>query len=150
MDNRLFSPSPPSSSLSQLAEPPSLDSTWISEANGSILDCDHSLNVSIACTIPTIIGNRSHKRKHHVRSRCVNTIPTVPDFVPNVMVSNIRGGLCSKLDEIATVLEHNAISVACLPESWLKPPIANELIQICLLPRRSIRWPPRGRSRSVG
>ena len=54
----------------------------------------------------------------------------MPDFVPNVMVSNIRGGLCSKLDEIATVLEHNAISVACLPETWLQPSIANELIQL--------------------
>ena len=79
---------------------------------------------------PEAFCDRSHKRKHYVRSRCINTIATVPDFVPNVMVSNIRGGLCSKLDEIATVLEHNAISVACLPETWLQPSIANELIQL--------------------
>jgi len=100
VDNWLFSPSSSPSSLSQLPEPPSLDSTWISKVNGSILDC---LTVIIASVYLVHVPYQQLLATHHIRSRCINTIPTVPDFVPNVMVSNIHGSLCSKLDEIATV-----------------------------------------------
>ena len=105
-----------SSTHSVYGEPPSMDSSWLSEADCDLTDDSFSMSDSSA--IPVIIGNRTQRRQQQcVRSRCVNKIATAPDFVPNVMVSNIRGGLCSKLDEIATTLNQNSVSVACFSES---------------------------------
>lgn len=57
--------------------------------------------------------------------------PAVKRFVfPTVLLANLRGSLCTKLDELCVVLSSNHVDIAALTETWLHDGITDDLLQI--------------------
>lgn len=49
--------------------------------------------------------------------------------IPNILVSNVRS-LEPKIDELSCILKLNAVNVACITETWLKPEIPDSMVSI--------------------
>ena len=71
---------------------------------------------------------------------------TLPCF-PNIWLSNIRGGLVSKVDEITNILTTNRVDIGAVTESWLHEGIDTQLIQV---PGYNVYRRDRGDGRSGG
>ena len=76
-----------------------------------------------ACTNRLNVHNINHKPN-------VSQLPTPKWTFPVIWLSNIRGGLCTKLDEITSTLCANNVHIAAITESWLHEGIDDSLTQI--------------------
>ena len=57
--------------------------------------------------------------------------PQVRRFIfPTVLLANLRGGLCTKLDELSVMLRDNCVDIAVLTETWLHEGIIDDVIEI--------------------
>ena len=85
-------------------------------ADYDITNCDDNPVVSnVVCS--------SHKQIF------ISTLPKSICF-PVIWFANSRGGLVSKLDEIASILLSNNVHIAAITESWLHHGIDSQLTQI--------------------
>ena len=61
----------------------------------------------------------------------IHSTPRVIRFTfPTVLLANLRGGLCTKLDELSVLLCNNCVDIAVLTETWLHEGITDDLIDI--------------------
>ena len=88
----------------------------------TLLDLYKLLLVTVAvCLIVT------HKKTPNWTLSAVNLTPS---YILNILNVNVHGSLCSKLDELSTVFEQNSVGIACITETWLKPTVSDDVIQI--------------------
>ena len=56
-----------------------------------------------------------------------STLSAVNQCMPVVFTANLRGGFCTKFDELYVTLQHLDVDIACLIETWLNPAILANL-----------------------
>ena len=56
-----------------------------------------------------------------------STLSAVNQCMPVVFTANLRGGFCTKFDELYVTLQHLDVDIACLTETWLNPAILANL-----------------------
>jgi len=88
----------------------------------------------------SVLGNAhdfSSQRGNLIFSNCsssytwIHSSPRVRRFTfPTVLLANLRGGLCTKLDELSVVLRDNCVDIAVLTETWLHEGIIDDVIEI--------------------
>ena len=86
----------------------------------SVLDNSH--DISTQC------GNHSFSN-YSSNYTWIHSSPRVGRFTfPTVLVANLRGGICTKLDELSVVLSNNCVDIAVLTETWLHEDITDDLV----------------------
>lgn len=131
--------------------PPSLESSFLSAACLSPVSAVPSPSAHLcssgvfcnagscfddfSCNIPTITGQRpilNNKLNINQLNRptSLKQIKISQHCMPNILNTNIRGGITGKIDEISTVFVNNAVMVGCITESWLRPSIQDSAFLI--------------------
>ena len=115
LDNSTLSPISPVSISSLPSVPSSLATSGdaLSFLNNSY---DSNIN-SISCSRNNYAW--IHPTPHVLRFR-----------FPTLFMANLRGGLCTKLDELSVLLCNNCVDIAILTETWLNDGITDDLVHI--------------------
>jgi len=115
--NNLLSPVVPQSPVSQPASPLSSDyciDTLFDD------DFEGTSNFHTEPNVPSSTPTKSPT--NFTGKRCF--------YFPSFWICNLRGGLCSKVDEISEVIFSNKIDIAILVETWLHVNIPDSSVVI--------------------
>lgn len=96
---------------------------------GLYLTSDEHSDASLVSDVqqPACTNRNVHNINHEPN---VSRLPPPKWSFPVIWLSNIRGGLCTKLDEITSILRANNVHIAAITESWLHEGIDDSLTQI--------------------
>jgi len=69
-------------------------------------------------------------RQHKFRSSVRIQVPISEQFLPKVLIANIRGGFIDKADELETMLRNNDVDIACITETWLRETVPTGVLSL--------------------